>query len=100
MSRHFTVAAAITLIALAGSTAADAKKVRTTTVGVSTVAVDLGPPIQDCRVFFPRFPGFGHMNGARPDHGFGSFPGWYGECANWGAYSASGTAWSAAAGFH
>jgi hypothetical protein len=36
--------------------------------------------------------GFGALEGALPRYPRNEFPNWYGECVNWGHYSASGSA--------
>src|SRR5262249_6320938 len=36
--------------------------------------------------------GFGTFEGALPRYPLNSFPNWYGDCVNWGHYSATGSA--------
>lgn len=69
--------------------------------------VVVATPIQDCSVYYSDYRrrgfsfgvgpgvglGFGLMNGALSRYPREGFPDWYGECANWGIYSASGTAY-------
>lgn len=103
MLRGLSVAVvAIAVMSIAGAAqAADVpgKAPRMAPVVVAT-------PIQDCSVFYNDYRrrgfsfgvgpgsglGFGLMNGAMSRYTREGFPDWYGECANWGIYSASGTA--------
>jgi hypothetical protein len=62
--------------------------------------------VQDCSVFYDDYRrrgfgwgvgpgssiGFGAFEGALPRYPRNEFPNWYGECVNWGHYSASGSA--------
>jgi hypothetical protein len=62
--------------------------------------------VQDCSVFYEpyrsrtfrrgfvsrRLLGFGAFEGALPQYPLNEFPNWYGLCATWGHYSASGKA--------
>ena len=63
-------------------------------------------PVQDCSAFYDDYRrrgfvwgsgpgaslGFGTFEGALPRYPINEFPNWYGECVNWGHYSASGSA--------
>jgi hypothetical protein len=62
--------------------------------------------VQDCRAFYDDYAhrgfgwgsgpgtslGFGTFEGALPRYPKNSFPNWYGDCLNWGHYSATGSA--------
>jgi hypothetical protein len=75
--------------------------------GKQPVAVAAAPvpalPVQDCSAFYSRYGfqwgsgpgtsvGLGTFEGALPRYVPNSFPNWYGECVNWGHYSATGSA--------
>jgi hypothetical protein len=62
--------------------------------------------VEDCSAFYDPYEnrgfgwgsgpgrafGFGTFEGALPDYPMNSFPNWYGQCVNWGHYSATGSA--------
>jgi len=67
-------------------------------------AVVVVKPVQDCSAFYDDYtrgfgwgsgpgasPGFGAFEGALPRYPANSFPNWYGDCLNWGHYSATGS---------
>ncbi len=63
-------------------------------------------PVQDCSAFYDDYAvrgwgwgsgpgtsvGFGTFEGALPRYPVNEFPNWYGDCVNWGNYSATGSA--------
>src|SRR5262249_43535177 len=100
MIRHLAFAAASIGIlgAAAGANAADLKAAPPAAVVVAA--------IQDCSVFYDDYQrrgftwgsgpgtsvGMGVFEGALPRYPQNEFPNWYGQCAQWGHYSASGSA--------
>jgi hypothetical protein len=94
-----TLAVVVTLT-LPGIAAAAARR--------SAPAVAVAPPAltQDCSAFYDDYQrrgftwgsgpgssvGFGTFEGALPRYPENSFPNWYGACADWGRYSATGSA--------
>ena len=101
MIRHMVFAAApIAILCTAAiAHAADVK-------AGPAIAAPVVAPVQDCSVFYDDYArrgftwgsgpgtsiGLGTFEGALPRYPPNSFPNWYGECAQWGHYSASGTA--------
>jgi hypothetical protein len=98
------VAAAVCLFGAGMAAAADRKVVKAP-VAPAPAAAAL---IEDCSAFYDDYAvrgfgwgvgpgtslGFGAFEGALPRYIPNEFPNWYGACKNWGAYSASGTAFS------
>jgi hypothetical protein len=76
------------------------------TMGGAAPPVIAVEPVQDCRAFYDDYAhrgfgwgsgpgtslGFGTFEGALPRYPKNSFPNWYGDCLNWGHYSATGSA--------
>jgi len=105
MIPHVVLAAAsiAALCAVGAANAADAVKARP---GAAVAAPTAAVPVQDCSVFYDDYRvrgftwgsgpgtsiGMGVFEGALPRYPENNFPNWYGECAQWGNYSASGTA--------
>jgi hypothetical protein len=102
MMRHvLLLTAAFAAIDLAG--AANAKDAR----AKPETVVATSPPmrVQDCAAFYDDYArrgfgwgsgpgtsaGFGTFEGALPRYPENSFPNWYGDCVNWGNYSATGS---------
>jgi len=98
--------AAIAMVCMA-STADAAKRAKPAAAAASAQVVAATPgPVQDCSAFYSDYArrgftwgsgpglglGFGVFEGALPRYIPNEFPNWYGECVNWGHYSASGTA--------
>jgi hypothetical protein len=87
---------------------ANAKDVRTkpATASAAVAAAPAAEPVQDCSAFYDAYAvhgwgwgsgpgtsaGFGTFEGALPRYPLNSFPNWYGDCVNWGNYSATGSA--------
>ena len=87
---------------------ADAAEVRTkpAATGGAVAAAPTAEPVQDCSAFYDDYArrgwgwgsgpgtsvGFGTFEGALPRYPVNEFPNWYGDCVNWGNYSATGTA--------
>jgi hypothetical protein len=104
MMRHLIIAAASigALCVADAANAADVVKARPGAVAAPAAVV----PVQDCSVFYDDYrrrgftwgsgpgtsTGMGVFEGALPRYPDNNFPNWYGECAEWGHYSASGTA--------
>ena len=97
--------ACIAAVFLAAS--ANAKDVRTRPAAAATVAAaPAAEAIQDCSAFYDDYAvrgwgwgsgpgtsvGFGTFEGALPRYPVNEFPNWYGDCVNWGNYSATGSA--------
>ena len=95
------IATAVTAICVAS--AAVAKNARAP--AAATVAAAPAAPVQDCSTFYDDYKirgfgwgsgpgssvGFGAFEGALPRYPPNSFPNWYGDCVNWGHYSATGS---------
>lgn len=101
MSR-IAVLTAASIGAIWWSSLADAAEYR---VRRGETAVVVVKPVQDCSAFYDDYtrgfgwgsgpgasPGFGAFEGALPRYPANSFPNWYGDCLNWGHYSATGSA--------
>ena len=72
----------------------------------AAVAAPAATAIQDCSAFYDDYAvrgwgwgsgpgtsvGFGTFEGALPRYPVNEFPNWYGDCVNWGNYSATGSA--------
>jgi hypothetical protein len=92
--------AAVSLAAIGMAAAADRPVVK------APAAPAPAALIEDCSAFYDDYSvrgfgwgtgpgaslGFGAFEGALPRYPRNEFPNWYGACQNWGAYSASGTA--------
>jgi hypothetical protein len=104
MIRHLILAAAsITALCVVGAANAADVKARP---GVAVAAPVVVAPVQDCSVFYDDYQrrgftwgsgpgtsvGFGTFEGALPRYPDNEFPNWYGDCAQWGHYSATGSA--------
>jgi hypothetical protein len=86
---------------------ANAAEVRTkpAAAGAAVAAAPAAQAIQDCSAFYDAYAvhgwgwgsgpgtsvGFG-IEGALPRYPVNEFPNWYGDCVNWGNYSATGSA--------
>jgi len=101
------VTAAIAMACCATAVDAASKKTKPAVAAAPVAAVAAAPgPVQDCSAFYSDYArrgftwgsgpglglGFGVFEGALPRYIPNEFPNWYGECVNWGHYSASGTA--------
>lgn len=87
------------------ATTANAAETRTKPAAAGAAA-PTATAIQDCSAFYDDHArrgwgwgsgpgtsvGFGTFEGALPRYPINEFPNWYGDCVNWGNYSASGTA--------
>jgi hypothetical protein len=106
MIRTLLTTASIAAALLAASAnAAEARK-KPTAAGAAVAAAPTVEPVQDCSVFYDDYAvrgwgwgsgpgtsvGFGTFEGALPRYPINEFPNWYGDCLNWGHYSATGTA--------
>jgi hypothetical protein len=74
--------------------------------GAAVAAAPSATAIQDCSAFYDDYAvrgwgwgsgpgtsvGFGTFEGALPRYPVNEFPNWYGDCVNWGNYSATGSA--------
>jgi hypothetical protein len=102
MIRNVILAAAsVAAVWLAGeASAADPRAPKGAAVVAAAPVVG---PVQDCSAFYARYGfqwgsgpgtsvGLGTFEGALPRYVPNSFPNWYGECVNWGHYSATGVA--------
>lgn len=102
MTSKFVIAASAVL-AIGFATSAQAADLPVKApVAVAPAAV----VVQDCSVFYDDFHrrgfgpgvgpgvglGFGTFEGAKPRYPMNEFPNWYGACASWGLYNATGTA--------
>src|SRR6516165_7364557 len=103
-----TVLATASIAAALLAASADAAEVGTTpeTDGAAVAAAPAAEAIQDCSAFYDDYArrgwgwgsgpgtsvGFGTFEGALPRYPVNEFPNWYGDCVNWGNYSATGTA--------
>jgi len=99
IARVATVLATICLASAA--VAKTARAPAAATVAAPAPAV----PVQDCSTFYDDYKirgfgwgsgpgssvGFGAFEGALPRYPPNSFPNWYGDCVNWGHYSATGS---------
>jgi hypothetical protein len=100
------IALATTSIAFALLAAsANAAEVRKKPVA-AVAAAPAATAIQDCSAFYDDYAvrgwgwgsgpgtsvGFGTFEGALPRYPVNEFPNWYGDCVNWGNYSATGSA--------
>jgi hypothetical protein len=90
------------------ATTANTAEIRTkpATAGAAVPAAPAAVAIQDCSAFYDDYArrgwgwgsgpgtsvGFGTFEGALPRYPVNEFPNWYGDCVNWGNYSATGTA--------
>jgi hypothetical protein len=104
MIRIAFVTASVAAALLAAT--ANAKDVRTkpAAAGVAVAAAPAAEPVQDCSAFYDDYAvrgwgwgsgpsvGFGTFEGALPRYPVNEFPNWYGDCVNWGNYSATGSA--------
>ncbi len=93
--------AAIAAVCFMGAASAADKVVKAPPVVAAPLAVT---PLQDCSAFYDDYRrrgfvwgsgpgsslGFSTFEGALPRYPLNEFPNWYGECVNWGHYSASG----------
>jgi hypothetical protein len=92
-----TCVATVWLVGISNATAGPRRMAR--------VAVVYVRPVQDCSAFYEDYTrgfgwgsgpgqglGFGTFEGALPRYPKNSFPNWYGDCLNWGHYSATGSA--------
>jgi hypothetical protein len=108
-----TVFATATIAAALLAAGADAAEVRTKPAaggtagaGAAVAAAPAAEPVQDCSAFYDDYArrgwgwgsgpgtsvGFGTFEGALPRYPVNEFPTWYGDCVNWGNYSATGSA--------
>jgi hypothetical protein len=106
-----TVLATASIAAALLAAGADAAEVRTKpaaggTAGAAVAAAPAAEPVQDCSAFYDDYArrgwgwgsgpgtsvGFGTFEGALPRYPVNEFPNWYGDCVNWGNYSATGSA--------
>ena len=105
MIRIVVVTASVAAVFLAGT--ATAKDVRRPpAAGAAVAAAPAAEAVQDCSAFYDDYAvrgwgwgsgpgtsaGFGTFEGALPRYPLNSFPNWYGDCVNWGHYSATGSA--------
>jgi hypothetical protein len=104
MIRHVVFAVAA-VAALCGAGAANAADVKARP-GAAVAAPAAVVPVQDCSVFYDDYrrrgftwgsgpgtsAGMGLFEGALPRYPDNNFPNWYGDCAEWGHYSATGSA--------
>jgi hypothetical protein len=100
-----TVLATASIAAALLAANANAAKVRTKPAA-AVAAAPAAEAIQDCSAFYDAYAvhgwgwgsgpgtsvGFGTFEGALPRYPVNEFPNWYGDCVNWGNYSATGTA--------
>jgi hypothetical protein len=98
----FSTAAIVMLCWSSGTNAADKPVVKAPAAPEAPAVVR----VQDCSDFYDDYRvrgfgwgvgpgsalGFGALEGALPRYPRNEFPNWYGECVNWGHYSASGSA--------
>jgi hypothetical protein len=103
MTRALVIAAATIAVLSAAGHAGAADRRAGPAVAAPVVVV---PPVQDCSRFYDDYAhrgfswgsgpgssvGFGTFEGALPRYPENSFPNWYGQCVEWGRYSATGTA--------
>jgi hypothetical protein len=104
LRKIFFSAAAITVLCWSGAANAAEKPVpKAQPAPAEAPAV---ARVQDCSDFYDDYRvrgfgwgvgpgsalGFGALEGALPRYPRNEFPNWYGECVNWGHYSASGSA--------
>ena len=95
--------ASIAAVWLAGAANAADRRVRVRP-GPPPPVVAFVEPVQDCSAFYNDFKrgigwgsgvgfsaGLGTFEGALPRYPVNSFPNWYGDCLNWGHYSATGS---------
>src|SRR5262249_35426165 len=103
-----TVLATASIAAALLAAGADAKEVRTkpAAAGAAVAAAPAAGPVQGCGGFYDDYArrgwgwgsgpgtsvGFGTFEGALPRYPVNEFPNWYGDCVNWGNYSATGSA--------
>ena len=99
-----TVLATAAIAAALLAAGADAAEVRTKPAAVA--AAPAAEPVQDCSAFYDDYArrgwgwgsgpgtsvGFGTFEGALPRYPVNEFPNCYGDCVNWGNYSATGSA--------
>jgi hypothetical protein len=99
--------ASIAAALLAGTAnAAEVRRTKPAAPGAAVAAAPAAEPVQDCSAFYDDYAvrgwgwgsgpgtsaGFGTFEGALPRYPLNSFPNWYGDCVNWGNYSATGSA--------
>jgi hypothetical protein len=104
ISKIAFAAASIAAACLTGAANAADKVVK---APAAVAAPQAAVPLQDCSAFYDdyRRRGFGWgvgpssslgfngtFEGALPRYPLNEFPNWYGDCVNWGHYSASGSA--------
>ena len=101
--RVISAAASITALCLAGSASAADVRAKPGPAVAAPAAVIV---VQDCSAFYDDYArrgfgwgsgpgtsvGFGTFEGALPRYPDNSFPNWYGQCVEWGHYSATGSA--------
>jgi hypothetical protein len=99
-----TASIAVALLA-ASANAAEVRK-KPSAGGAAVAAAPAAQAIQDCSAFYDDYAvrgwgwgsgpgtsvGFGTFEGALPRYPVNEFPNWYGDCVNWGNYSATGSA--------
>jgi hypothetical protein len=99
-----TASIAFALLA-ATANAAEVRK-KPVAAGAAVAAAPAATAIQDCSAFYDDYAvrgwgwgsgpgtsvGFGTFEGALPRYPVNEFPNWYGDCVNWGNYSATGSA--------
>jgi hypothetical protein len=99
-----TASIAAALLA-ASADAAEVRK-RPAAAGAAVAAAPAATAIQDCSAFYDDYAvrgwgwgsgpgtsvGYGTFEGALPRYPVNEFPNWYGDCVNWGNYSATGSA--------
>jgi hypothetical protein len=99
-----TTSIAVALLA-ATANAAEVRK-KPAAAGAAVAAAPAATAIQDCSAFYDDYAvrgwgwgsgpgtsvGFGTFEGALPRYPVNEFPNWYGDCVNWGNYSATGSA--------
>ena len=100
-----TVLATASIAAALLAASANAAEVRTKPAA-AVAAAPAVEPVQDCSAFYDDYAvrgwgwgsgpgtsaGFGTFEGALPRYPVNEFPNWYGDCVNWGHYSATGSA--------
>jgi len=101
----FATASIVATLLTAGAAAAEVRT-KPAAAGAAVVAAPAAEPVQDCSAFYDDYArrgwgwgsgpetsvGFGTFEGALPRYPVNEFPNWYGDCVNWGNYSATGSA--------
>jgi hypothetical protein len=99
----FFATASVAAVWIASAAEAADRKVRVRATAAPAPLVVIVEPVQDCSAFYDDYSrrgfgwgsgpgtsvGFGTFEGALPRYTKNSFPNWYGDCLNWGHYSAA-----------